>query len=439
MKLKPKIVLYVISFAAVLVSAGFLVAWGTDFLLTSKNEITIELKRDLEAGAKFLEEKNPLRENLCLPAQAGAENISFQNESDKEFCFRSPKLTEARGIQIDLTAQKALLYDGGKLVKILPVAYQSKEGKWYQTPTGYFRVGVKHKSHSSSLFPVSMPYAVQFYEDFFFHEIPFYKDGTKVDSSFSGGCLRFEEEAAKEIYEFSKTGDQVVVFKTFGELELKPEFSPPVDFENYWIRQRFNNSLRMVRETLGGSAQDRKSDYYQHAGVDFAPNPGAKDENVYAVYGGKVVKIVLNGEGDHGFGNTVILEHKISSSGGEEKIYSLYGHLGQIAGNLAQGREIQRGEILGRVGNSGFGCQNYWKVDEDGCDKYGVNDVHLHFEIKHAPVLENPKPAAGGGGTCLYGDDRFGLCYGYVPDDPVKYGYFDPMKILFNQRPVTSD
>jgi murein DD-endopeptidase MepM/ murein hydrolase activator NlpD len=49
-------------------------------------------------------------------------------------------------------------------------------------------------------------------------------------------------------------------------------------------------------------------DYIQHAGVDLAPNPDAQDLNVYNIYDGKVVKIVRNGEDDHGLGNVVIVE-----------------------------------------------------------------------------------------------------------------------------------
>jgi len=347
------------------------------------------------------------------------------------------KLTEPRGIEVDLTNNKALLYDNGKLIKIFPLAYQSPENKWYQAPTGYYRVGVKHEKHLSSLFPVVMPYAIQFYEDFFIHGIPYYRDGKDVSSEFTGGCLRFANNFAKEIYDFVKTGDEIVVYKTFDDLEIKKDFHSPVDLENFWIRQRFNNPYRAFWN-YGGTA-NLKFDYYQHTGVDFFPNAtsseklsvyphtitqmGAEGANinqsafgvgVYAIDDGKIAKIQLNNGNDHGLGNTVIIEH--------QKIYSLYAHLASIETLFKEGDIIKKGEIIGEVGNSGYGCQNYWRIGEDGCESQAPRDIHLHFEIKKAPVLENPEA----------GQERF--YYGYVPDYPQKYGYLDPMEFLFEKK-----
>jgi len=382
-------------------------------------------------------------ENFC------SKEIKFINEDDEKFCFQKSKLTEPRGIEVDLTNNKALLYDNGKLTKIFPLAYQSPENKWYQAPTGYYRVGVKHEKHLSSLFPVIMPYAIQFYEDFFIHGIPYYRDGKDVSSKFTGGCLRFNNDIAKEIYDLAKTGDQVVVYKTFDDLKIKEEFYPPVDLENFWIRQRFNNPYRLFWN-YGGTA-NLKLDYYHHTGVDFAPsdaeprgqetqNYAEKDVrklNVYAIDDGEIAKIQLNNGNDHGLGNTIIIEHKIQTQinadknadkrGLESKIYSLYAHLDSIKPELKEGDIIKKGEIIGEVGNSGYGCQNYWRIGEDGCESQAPRDIHLHFEIKKSGVLENPEA----------GQERF--YYGYVPDYPQKYGYLDPMEFLFETAKQTQN
>jgi len=52
-----------------------------------------------------------------------------------------------------------------------------------------------------------MNYAVQMYEDFFIHEIPYYLNSERVNSDFIGGCLRLWPKAAKEFFEKVKTAN----------------------------------------------------------------------------------------------------------------------------------------------------------------------------------------------------------------------------------------
>lgn len=347
-----------------------------------------------------------------------------KDEADLHYCLEAPKLTEPKGMQIDLTEQKAILFDNGKIVDILPVAYQSPEGVWFQTPTGYFRVGVMHEQHRSSLFPVNMPYAIQIVEDFFMHEIPFYDDGTKVTSKFSGGCIRFETAVAKQIFEFLHRGDQLVIYKSTGHLTPKTSLRAPVALDQYWIRQRFYSPLRTAWNH-SGDLENLMLDYDEHTGVDLAPDRDATDLNVYAIADGTVAMIQPNDGQDHGMGETVIVEHQIDGA----TRYAVYAHLASITNTLATGTPVQQGDILGKVGNSAYGCATYWKVGTDGCDSTNPNDVHLHFEIKTKPVLENPE----GGEICkLKTTGEPHACYGYTPDDPRKFGYFDPIRLLFD-------
>ncbi len=326
-----------------------------------------------------------------------------------------PKIYESRVWEINLSKNKIYFFENGKLKEVIPIAYQAPEGVWYQTPTGYFRVGIKKEKHISSIFPVYMNYAVQMYEDFFIHEIPYYLNGEKVNSDFTGGCIRLWSKPAKEFFEKVKSGDLIISYKDLDDFKLKEDFVFPVNKDEFYIRQRFNNPLR----TSWFNWQNRSIDYLQHAGVDLAPNPDAKDLNVYNIYDGKVAKIVRNGKDDHGLGNVVIVEHNIN----DKDIYSLYAHLSEINQNLKEGDFIKKGEIIGKVGATGYGC-NYWRIGEDGCDKNSRLDIHLHFEIKEKPVLESPKKA-----KCFF-KKSFMNCYGYVPHNPTDYGYFDPLKFL---------
>jgi murein DD-endopeptidase MepM/ murein hydrolase activator NlpD len=382
---------------------------------------------------------------------AKEETFFFNNNFDISFDSKiknqnlKPKIYEDRVWEINLSKNQIYFFENGKLKEIIPIAYQAPEGVWYQTPTGYFRVGIKKEKHISSIFPVYMNYAVQMYEDFFIHEIPYYLNGERVSSDFTGGCIRLWPKFAKKFFELAKPGDLIISYKDLDDFEVKEDFVFPVNKNEFYVRQRFNNPLR----TSWFSGTDRSIDYLQHAGVDLAPKPDAKNLNVYNIYDGKVVKIVRNGENDHGLGNVVIVEHSFNypdinriiyphdnrisvqtpgnlsgeHPGNTLSVYSLYAHLSEINPNLKEGDFIKKGEIIGKVGATGYGC-NYWRIGEDGCDKNSKLDVHLHFEIKEKPVLESPKHA-----KCFF-KNRLMNCYGYVPHNPTNYGYFDPLKFL---------
>jgi len=369
-----------------------------------------------------------VKENYCAP------DIKFSEESDKEFCSQKSKIGGEKGLEINLTASKAFLYENEKLTNVFPLAYQSQEGKWFQAPTGYYFAGAKYEKHVSSIFPVTMPYAFQYYEDFFIHGIPYYKNGEQVTSSFTGGCLRFGEGIDKQIYDFINPGDQILVYKTFDDLELKEGFSAQVDLKDFWIRQRYNNPYR--NSWIFGGTEYLKFDYYQHTGLDFAPNPDSKNKNVYSIYDGVVSEVVKLGEVDHGFGNTVIIEHKISSASSTKikTIYSLYGHLSLIDMGIVKGAIIKKGEKIGEIGNSGYGCENYWRIGKDGCEETGKADTHLHFELKKAPVLENPEK----GDACQGPGAEWRFCYGSTPEYPGDYGYYDPTEYLFTKLQTTN-
>jgi hypothetical protein len=53
-------------------------------------------------------------------------------------------------------------------------------------------------------------------------------------------------------------------------------------------------------------------------------------------------------------------------------------------------------------------------------------DRHLHLEIKTKPILTNPE----GENDCLQKNGDLGPCFGYVPKDPLKYGYINPIKFI---------
>lgn len=131
-----------------------------------------------------------------------------------------------------------------------------------------------------------------------------------------------------------------------------------------------------------------------HTGIDYDDASGL---NIKASASGIVAYIMTLDGNDHGMGNCVIIEHKLTSGG---TIYSLYAHLNSIASGISVGSIVTKGQFIGVMGGSGYTSLNYWPT-------------HLHFEIKDSAVLENP---SGSGGPY----------WGYTPTSANNYGYHNP-------------
>lgn len=332
-----------------------------------------------------------------------------------------PKMEVDRLIEIDLTNNKIYFFENNKLQKTFSILSQGPYGKWYQTPTGYFSVGSKEATKISRLAdpPVYMNYAVQLYEDFYIHEKTKYLTGELTSFTYTGGCLRLDSQEAQEFFKTVKKGDRIISYDNLQAFKIKDDFASPIDEQNFWVRQRFNNPLRGFK--IGST--NRAQEYIHHAGLDLAPQQSAKDLRVYNIYDGKVVKIIKNGEEDHGFGNTVIIEHYFN----DNLIYSLYGHLKEINSNIKVNQEIKRGEIIGIVGATGYGC-DFWRIGDDSCNNSNPLDAHLHLELKTKPILSSPTPS-----QCFV-NGKLVTCYGYTPDNPLNYGYLDPFTFLFEKK-----
>ena len=317
-------------------------------------------------------------------------------------------VNDEKSILIDLTNMNLFLLKNGEIYKTIKVLHKGPSNLWFQSPTNYFNVGVKYTLLKSGIVNVYMPYSVQIHQDFFVHGIPYFPDGTRVTSKFSGGCLRLADSDAKIVYDFADRNNKIIVFETaIDNQNLKEGFYNPIDSNRYWIRQSFNSPLKINGE------------YLQHSGVDMSTK---EPENVRAIYEGTVSSVIVMGGSDAGFGNTIIIEHNINN----EIYYSLYAHLESINKDIVVDKKLKGGDIIGTTGASGYGCQNYWRIGEDGCDKNDFLDRHLHLEIKTKPILTNSE----GGEDCLQKSGNKGPCYGYSPKDPKKYGYSNPLKFI---------
>ena len=104
-----------------------------------------------------------------------------------------------------------------------------------------------------------------------------------------------------------------------------------------------------------------------HAGVDLVAPMGTQ---VKSTLGGKVSFVGAKG----GYGNMVIVDH---GSGYETR----YAHLRNFAARLAVGRIVDKGEVIGALGDTGQ-----------------VTGAHLHYEIRYNDHPINPQTGQGAAG-----------------------------------------
>lgn len=144
-------------------------------------------------------------------------------------------------VEIDLTKMKVSLYKEGEVIKTFKVLTKGREGSWWETPTGKYKIISKEENHFSSIGKVWMPWSMQFYGNFFIHGWPYHQNGEEVSSSYSGGCVRVSTEDAKEIYEFVEKNTTIFLKdeedpKQFGTLNKINDFkAPTLDVKSFLI------------------------------------------------------------------------------------------------------------------------------------------------------------------------------------------------------------
>ncbi len=145
-----------------------------------------------------------------------------------------------------------------------------------------------------------------------------------------------------------------------------------------------------------------------HVGKDYCTE---LNDPVYASNYGKVV--VVESGNNHGFGKTVIIEHKLKNkiekgkSGMSDTIYSFYAHLNSY--NVSVGDTVNKGEEIANVGSSGSGSGG---------------TVHLHYEVKYSNMNGIPNPDGL----------NIGSSFGYDINHPDKVGFISPNTIVNDSK-----
>lgn len=155
--------------------------------------------------------------SIYLNRNTNAEYVPASNTQSRDLT-KTNNTEPEKMIIADLLNMRISLV-GTSSLETLPIITKGRPGSYYETPVGEYEVGLKSRNHFSSLGEVYMPYSVQFYANFFIHGIPYHKDGTRVSSSYSGGCIRLADEDAKKVYDFVTPKMKILVIGREGDYE----------------------------------------------------------------------------------------------------------------------------------------------------------------------------------------------------------------------------
>lgn len=138
-----------------------------------------------------------------------------------------PKFRQGRHILIELDKDIILVKNDDTILKKIKIVSQGKPGSYYETIGGNYISDFKEENHFSTLGHVYMPYSVHLFGNYFIHGIPYFPDGVKVSSTFSGGCIRVDDDDAKFIYNFISSSTPIIITRKDSD-----DFLPTVKKEN---------------------------------------------------------------------------------------------------------------------------------------------------------------------------------------------------------------
>jgi hypothetical protein len=124
-------------------------------------------------------------------------------------------------VEVDLTKMQLVLFENGSPKETISVRTKGREGSWWETPIGEYKVLSKAANHFSSIGDVWMPWSIQFYGNFFIHGWPYYSDGREVEQRYSGGCIRLGTDDAKKVYDFVTRDTPILIYEESGTSTVK--------------------------------------------------------------------------------------------------------------------------------------------------------------------------------------------------------------------------
>ncbi|SDB84713.1 M23 family metallopeptidase [Williamwhitmania taraxaci] len=157
------------------------------------------------------------------------------------------------------------------------------------------------------------------------------------------------ENLSKRVYIQSVSYDELVkLAKTKEEMLMSVPAIQPVR----------NKDLKHVASPFGIRIHPFYKVLKMHTGMDFTAPSGTE---VFATGNGQIIKVE---QGQRGYGNVVMVDHGFGFK-------TLYAHLSSIS--VRTGQRVKRGDVVGRVGNSGMSMA-----------------PHLHYEVLKNDTPINP-------------------------------------------------
>jgi hypothetical protein len=148
-----------------------------------------------------------------------------------------PPLYEGDFAVVNLKDMTVELRHGTSTLSSMKIINIGKPGSYYETIGGAYENDYKIKNHLSTIGHVYMPWSVHVFGNFFIHGIPYYANGTKVSSEYSGGCIRLSDEDAKRVYDFVQQGTPIIVTENndsdFAPLATSTQTIPSMDMTRY--------------------------------------------------------------------------------------------------------------------------------------------------------------------------------------------------------------
>lgn len=164
-----------------------------------KGYISIALVAALLVLGSVFYASSPNRERVDVPP------------TNEEGALAEEALYEGEYVVVNLNEMNIYLKQGATTLEVLPIISIGKPGSYYETIGGAHTGDYKIQKHFSSIGHVYMPWSTHVFGNFFIHGIPYYPDGRKVSSEYSGGCVRLTDEDARKVYDFVEKGTPIIV------------------------------------------------------------------------------------------------------------------------------------------------------------------------------------------------------------------------------------
>ena len=147
------------------------------------------------------------------PILERSDRVVTASVSETEKMVQAPYPYMDNHVVILLDTMTLELRKGSSTLETMKVVSVGKPGSYYETIGGVYENDYKIRNHFSSIGKVYLPYSVHLFGNFFVHGIPYYPDGERVSSEYSGGCIRLSDDDAKRLYEFVTVGTPIIVVK----------------------------------------------------------------------------------------------------------------------------------------------------------------------------------------------------------------------------------